>query len=257
MWVVKRANDNVLKQARNSGTKIFLDVVDLWPQGRRNNPNDSPEISLGIVKDLIDEIAPHAVIFPNYAMWSDMRASFPSTPSTFIYHHFRPQYNLPVPEETLIQSDTPIVAYEGGDYLGHWRSLLKDTCSSIGALFIENPKDLRQASAIVSARGDQHFTFLNANYKSNVKAANAIGARVPFVCHVSERAAQETDPGSFLFFSNPANLRACLETALYDDDFRQFNKIQMDKKRELYTLESVAQQVEEFTSLVFSSDLSE
>jgi len=242
--IVKKTHKSVVETSRNNNKLIVLDVVDFWPQpkvpNRRVNRRESEELVIG----LIDEIRPDALIFPNHAMWADYFKAFPSIPSTFIYHHYRPAYDSISLEFSPFRPR--ILAYEGGDYLAEWYATIVQICEELGLDFTINPKSLEDVDCLLSVRGEQFQTYLNGNYKSNVKAANAIGILKPFVCLNSERSAHETDPGSFMFFDDPDSLRHQLGLLVSDLDYLKFNHEQMLLRRPYFSLESIASEFELF-----------
>jgi hypothetical protein len=223
---------------------LVLDVVDFWPQSDKLNESLNRFESLQLVRKLIKNIEPDALIFPNFAMWAELRSSFPVTPSTFIYHHFRPEFS-DIDHQTELRPIT-VIGYEGADYLGEWLDIAGNICDEIGIQFVVNPSSLLDVDAVFSARGSIFRTFLNCNFKSNVKASNAIGANKPFLCHVDERSAHEVDPGTFLFFNNAFTLKKQIEKIQNDTSFRALNFNKMNLVKPLYGIEAIASEFDLF-----------
>jgi len=219
--IVKKIDNRTLDLCKQKNKLLVLDVVDFWPQnGNLDIPLNRFE-SLQLVRKLVKNIEPDALIFPNFAMWAELRSSFPVTPSTFIYHHFRPEFSN-IDYQTELRPIT-VIGYEGADYLGEWLETAGNICDELGIQFVVNPSSLLDVDAVFSARGSIFRTFLNCNFKSNVKASNAIGANKPFLCHVDERSAHEVDPGTFLFFDNAFTLKKQIEKIQNDMSFRALN----------------------------------
>jgi len=235
--VVKRTSRALIEQCRANGKLLVLDVVDFWPQPRNSSISLSAAESRQQVLDGIKKIQPDALIFPNRAMWVDFHKFFTLMPTTYIYHHFRPEFEGTYNRES---NSSPVVAYEGGDYLGEWHETFQNAAKKLGATFLVNPASLLDASVVLNARSKLFQTYLNRNYKSNVKSVNAIGALKPFVCHESERSAHEIDPGCFLFFSDEKSLLSQLEKALYNLPFREQNLAQMSRIRPRFAIETIA-----------------
>jgi hypothetical protein len=245
------ASRGVLKVCRDEGKPIILDVVDLWPQSTRSIQQLNRKESHEVVLKLISEVEPNGIIFPNFAMWCEFREYFPAIPSTFIYHHYRPELDR---DPIRFLPDKPIrVAYEGGDYLGEWEEIIRKSCAAFGLRFDINPENLTDCDVIVSARGNAFKTFLNTNYKSNVKATNAIGACRPFLVQDTERSAHEVDPGSFMFFSNSDDLRRQLEIIVMDVEFRKFNFKKMLEARPFFNLSAISSEFDLFFHYVVGS----
>jgi hypothetical protein len=242
--IVKKIDNRTLDLCKQKNKLLVLDVVDFWPQnGNLDIPLNRFE-SLQLVRKLVKNIEPDALIFPNFAMWAELRSSFPVTPSTFIYHHFRPEFSN-IDHQTELRPIT-VIGYEGADYLGEWLEIAGNICGELGIEFVVNPSSLTDVDAVFSARGSIFRTFLNCNFKSNVKASNAIGANKPFLCHVDERSAHEVDPGTFLFFNNASTLKKQIEKIQNDMSFRTLNFKKMNLAKPLYGIEAIASEFDLF-----------
>jgi len=242
--IVKKIDNRTLDLCKQKNKLLVLDVVDFWPQnGNLDIPLNRFE-SLQLVRKLVKTIEPDALIFPNFAMWAELRSSFPVTPSTFIYHHFRPEFSN-IDHQTELRPIT-VIGYEGADYLGEWLEIAGNICGELGIEFVVNPSSLMDVDAVFSARGSIFRTFLNCNFKSNVKASNAIGANKPFLCHVDERSAHEVDPGTFLFFNNASTLKKQIEKIQNDMSFRTLNFKKMNLAKPLYGIEAIASEFDLF-----------
>jgi hypothetical protein len=87
-----------------------------------------------------------------------------------------------------------VVAYEGGErYLGRWRGWIEAACKERGWDFVINPSDLRMADIIVGFRDQQWDGWMCREWKSGVKAGNAIAAGRPFISQASA-AVREIQP---------------------------------------------------------------
>ena len=242
--IVKKIDNRTLDLCKQKNKLLVLDVVDFWPQnGNLDIPRNRFE-SLQLVRKLVKNIEPDALIFPNFAMWAELRSSFPVTPSTFIYHHFRPEFSN-LDHQNELRPIT-VIGYEGADYLGEWLEIAGNICGELGIQFVVNPSSLMDVDAVFSARGSIFRTFLNCNFKSNVKASNAIGANRPFLCHVDERSAHEVDPGTFLFFNNAFTLKKQIEKIQNDTSFRALNFNKMNLAKPLYGIEAIASEFDLF-----------
>lgn len=242
--IVKKTDNRTLGLCKQKNKLLVLDVVDFWPQnGNMDKPLNRFE-SLQLVRKLVKNIEPDALIFPNFAMWAELRSSFPVTPSTFIYHHFRPEFsNI---DHQIELRPIKVIGYEGADYLGEWLEIAGNICGELGIEFVVNPSSLMDVDAVFSARGSIFRTFLNCNFKSNVKASNAIGANKPFLCHVDERSAHEVDPGTFLFFNNASTLKKQIEKIQNDMSFRALNFKKMNLAKPLYGIKAIASEFDLF-----------
>jgi len=242
--IVKKIDNKTLNLCKQKNKLLVLDVVDFWPQSDKLNESLNRFESLQLVRKLIKNIEPDALIFPNFAMWAELRSSFPVTPSTFIYHHFRTEFSNIANRPELRPITT--VGYEGADYLGEWLETAGNICAELGIEFVINPSSLLNVDAVFSARGSNFRTFLNCNFKSNVKASNAIGANKPFLCHVDERSAHEVDPGTFLFFNNAFTLKQQIQKIQNNVSFRVLNFQKMISAKPLYGIESIASEFDLF-----------
>lgn len=242
--IVKKIDNRTLDLCKQKNKLLVLDVVDFWPQNSNLDIPLNRFESLQLVRKLVKNIEPDALIFPNFAMWAELRSSFPVTPSTFIYHHFRPDFSN-IDHQTELRPIT-VIGYEGADYLGEWLEIAGNICGELGIEFVVNPSSLMDVDAVFSARGSIFRTFLNCNFKSNVKASNAIGANKPFLCHVDERSAHEVDPGTFLFFNNASTLKKQIEKIQNDMSFRALNFKKMNLAKPLYGIEAIASEFDLF-----------
>ena len=235
--IVKKTDSRFIELCRKYNKIVALDVVDFWPQSGSPHEFISRRESLELAAELVRKVNPNALIFPNHAMWAALRSAFPAIPATFIYHHFRPEFAEPVFSTANNQIAT--IGYEGGNYLGEWGDIIDIACNKFGIKFVVNPKSLLEVDAVVSARGRSYRTFLNCNFKSNVKATNAIGAMKPFLCHVDERSAHEVDPGTFLFFNSSSTLEAQIDYLLDNDLFLTKNQDVMRTVRPRYRVDTI------------------
>lgn len=167
--VVKRTPDAVIQGLRKRDVPWVWDIVDAYPQPNSNAWTKSDGIAW--VRKQVAMLRPDGIIWPNRKMMEDCALSLPQA---VLYHHHRPDIRL-----NPIRESVQAVGYEGGNYLGSWRSHIEHECQRRGWMFMVNPADLASVDIVVAFRDPTGY--VPFSWKSNVKLANAHGSGTPFV----------------------------------------------------------------------------
>lgn len=217
--VVKRINGDLIKKIKEAGKPLVYDMLDFWVQKHGVKIPDNLPDAIMLAKNQIAKIQPDAIIAANECMANDLRSCAPTV--QHIYHHYRLDA-APVKGGDVIYYDGSIKHAEG------WLKKLQ----KIAKVKIGVPQD--DALALFSARDGQ--AWLPNRWKSNVKAANAIGYGLPLITH-PDNGAMETEVEGF-FFSNESELH---------DAVNQTKKVgYSDFVREKYSLASAGKNYERF-----------
>lgn len=190
--VVKRINHGFFKNVIKSGTPWVWDLVDFFPQPLAGTWPRARAIKW--VQDQIKQAKPAGVIYPNAKMKEDI-----GIPGEVIYHHARPAPLNP------IRQSVKTVGYEGSPkFLGKWRDVLLKECAWRGWKFVEGAP-LHEVDVVVALRDGDHNGYVQKNWKSNVKLANAHGTGTPFV-GMTEWGYVETATGMEEWVSTPKDI---------------------------------------------------
>lgn len=240
LCVVKKPVKEIVERARNLRKAIVFDIVDSWAQ-----PADSLKCqNLSDARDLFRRVWRaqqfDGYIFPTRRMQVDL-GSLVSCGIT-IYHHYWPQIG-----QNPIREKVETVGYQGGNFLGDWRYRLEEACADRNLRFIENPSSLTDLDVVVLARGGPHGGFLERNYKSNVKLANAYGSGTPALVHFKEMSAHDTDCGDVLFFTDrPGSFERQLDRLIENQMLRKSMQRSFLTAAKRYHIENIATQFEAF-----------
>lgn len=169
--VVKRPGPGMIDELKRSRTPWVWDVVDFYPQPACTKWTRHEAISW--TKKQIDAFAPSAIVWPNRRMAEDCDVSIPGF---VLYHHSRPDIT-PAP----LRDGVKVVGYEGGPYLGRWEKALKRECLERGWEWRNNPDTYADLDIVVAFRDQPFDGYVQRNWKSNVKLANAHAAGIPFI----------------------------------------------------------------------------
>lgn len=166
--VVKRINAPFINNVLKSKTPWIWDLVDFYPQPICSTWN--LEMATHWLRGQIEVAKPHGIIWPNARMKKDA-----DLPGEVIYHHAR---QAPI---NPIRRQVKTVGYDGcAAYLGRWRSVIETLCAERRWQFkIGIPLD--QMDIVVALRDGQYNGYVQSNWKSNVKLANAHGTGTPFI----------------------------------------------------------------------------
>lgn len=199
--VVKRCPAEVLHALRASGRPWVYDIVDAYPQPAASHWTRWQAIQW--VQNHLRELQPDAVIWPNRKMREDCDTGLPGT---VLYHHHRPSIrNNPI-RDTIRR-----VGYDGSvKYLAEWLPTLQAECARRGWEFIEGATDLADLDVVVAFRGGEWNGYVQENWKSNVKLANAHGSGTPFIGQ-QESGYMETATGCEYWADKPTGLPVCFD----------------------------------------------
>ncbi len=166
--LVKRAGAAFAPVVQRHKLPIVWDAVDFWVQTRDFRLTEPQAYNL--LQAQIKVIKPSLVIGATQAMAVACNG-------VYLPHH---SWKGLVP--TPARSEIQIVGYEGNEvYLGTWRKVLQDECSRRGWTFQVNPPDLRAVDLFVAFRDGHWDGWMAREWKSGVKAVNALAAGRPFL----------------------------------------------------------------------------
>lgn len=195
--VVKRINGPFFRSVLQSGTPWIWDLVDFYPQPQCSTWSRSRAINW--LRSQIKAANPDGIIWPNARMQEDAEL-----PGEVIYHHARPAPLNPLREQVRV------IGYDGCvDYLGSWQPILQRLCAARGWQF-KTGIPLDQMDIVVALRDGKYNGYVQANWKSNVKLANAHGTGTPFI-GAPEPGYLETATGEERFITSEAELAAALD----------------------------------------------
>ena len=224
---------------------VAYDVVDPWPQKEGNNLGESVT-SVGEARawfqSHIDRVvqavgrAPDIYIFPNAAMWKDMRR-IARRSCHVIYHHYDPTFAI-----NPVRREARVLGYAGNrHFIGEWAEMLPRVAAKFGMEF-RRVKEPAEADILVLVRGGPHRNFLTTRYKSNVKLANCYGTGTPAVCW-PESSYEETAVDGVRFFTDEESLCEAIEQLVpYEERVRVHEEFLAAAPR--YSLENVARKYE-------------
>jgi hypothetical protein len=239
---VKRPDIDVMKRLHALGKLVVYDVIDSWKQPEEGLRVHTPAEARALFAQKWRGMPVDGFIFANAAMHGDL-TSVCKVPTTYIYHHYRSEYETP---PGAVAEKVTTVGYEGNvGFLGPWQAAIAEACGLRGWNFEINPVDITKVDIGIAVRGGEHDSFLANRYKSNVKLANFIGAGIPCIVGDKERSYHETDEGSVRFFQTPAQLARHLD-ALVPALARQVVRDRFIKARERYQLSTISEQYEAF-----------
>ncbi|MEX2519975.1 MAG: hypothetical protein WD969_11645 [Paracoccaceae bacterium] len=219
--VVKSADDDVLRTAREIGLPVIHDALDFWPQVKSALMPPSRAQRLRAAEDIgpalfyrFRRLSPALIICATDAMARDL-ADYPA-PKAVVRHHADPRLK---PARAGLNGTAPRLLYFGKSvFLGEWNTRIARICQTLGAEF--TPVDIGcgawvpppPASAMIAVRGGRDGSWLSRRWKSNVKAATAQALGLPFVAW-PEAAYLETAPESY-WFEDEASLTSAVSAAL-------------------------------------------
>lgn len=238
--MVKRPLPDLILYMNQAGIPWVWDVVDFYPQPACTNWAQSYAIKW--VKKQIKSFGPSAVIWPNSKMMSDCSES---DFDTVIYHHHRP--NIPV---NPIRDSVRVVGYDGNaKYLGSWADELRRQCNRRGWNFVVNEGTHADWDICVAFRSSEYNGYVQRNWKSNVKLANAHGSGTPFI-GAFESGYIESNTGAEVYCSDSSKLGAYLYfLSDYETRFA-ISESFLDKK---YCVNSAAKDFLDFSSGVLNA----
>lgn len=194
--LIKRAGADHAAQAHNAKVPIIWDAVDFWRQPLQNGATEDG--ARAMLLSTIRAMQPALVIGATEAMAK-------ACGGVYLPHHSWSGLT-PTPARERVQ----MVAYEGNAlYLGRWHARLETACRARGWTFAVNPSDLRRADMLVAFRDGPWDGWICREWKSGVKAVNAIAAGRPLLSQASA-AVRELRPGGSIV-ETAADLDAALD----------------------------------------------
>lgn len=231
--VVKRVSVPLLEEIRAGGKPWVYDIVDAYPQPAASHW--SRDQAIAWVRDLLAALKPNGVVWPNQKMREDCDTGLPGM---VLPHHHRPGIR-----NNPIRKGVKRVGYEGAfQYLADWEPALVEECRRRGWKFTLNPKHLADLDIVVAMRGGDWNGYVQQNWKSNVKLANAHGSGTPFVGQM-EAGYIETATGCEYWAHDKQGLGVCFDW-LEDQSAREL--IHDRFQQAAYTVESAAEELKDW-----------
>lgn len=199
--IVKRVPVQLLQDVRAAGRPWVYDIVDAYPQPAASQWTRMQAIQW--VQEQLAALKPNAVIWPTQKMREDCDTGLPGL---VLPHHHRPGI-----KNNPIRKDVKWVGYEGAaHYLADWEPVLAAECKRRGWKFTTNPMHLADLDIAVAIRGGEWTGYVQQNWKSNVKLANAHGSGTPFVGQM-EAGYIETATGCEYWAHDKTGLPVCFD----------------------------------------------
>lgn len=194
--VVKRPVHNFMPILAESGKPWVWDVVDFYPQPQCTKWNRNQAIKW--VWKQVKAYRPTGVIWPNRQMAEDCSRN---ENDIVLYHHHWPGIQI-----NPIREKVSVVGYEGSiKYLGKWEKELRRQCDVRGWNLFLNKGNHADWDICVAFRDSEFNGYVQKNWKSNVKLANAQGSGTPFI-GAYECGYVETASGAELYASSPSDI---------------------------------------------------
>ncbi len=183
--LIKKAGAAFAAQVRKAGRPIVWDALDCWAQPALNHLGETA--ALAFIKSQQKAIRPVLTIGATEAMAA-------SCGGVYLPHHSWAGLH-PTPAREHVQ----VVAYEGNAvYLGQWRRAVEAACARRGWRFLVNPPDLRAVDLLVAFRDGPWDGWICREWKSGVKAVNAIAAGRPLISQYSAATRELQPEGSIV-----------------------------------------------------------
>ncbi len=175
--LVKRAGVEWAAEVHKYRKPIVWDALDFWFQPSDNDFSESDARSL--LRQQLEQIKPALFIGATEAMADD--AAKEGVSAAYLPHHSRPGL-IPGPAVARV----PVVGYEGAKkYLGGWFLAVQAECDRRGWPFVVNSPDLRACDILVAFRDGQWDGWMCRQWKSGIKAVNAIASGRPLIAQAS------------------------------------------------------------------------
>ncbi len=181
--LVKNAGARFALAAHAAKVPIVWDALDCWSQPAENGllPGDA----VGMLKAKIAGIRPALTICATRAMAD-------ACGGTYLPHHSWAGLT-PTPPRAPVAT----VGYQGNTgYLGRWLEWILEACRRRGWTFAVNPSDLGAMDLLVAFRDGPWDGWMCREWKSGVKAVNAIAAGRPFISQDSAAVRELLPTGS-------------------------------------------------------------
>jgi hypothetical protein len=157
--LVKKAKPSILADIRRTGAYFIYDALDWWGQDCMGETRGRQLSTAHFIPVNADK-----VIFTHYKYHEDCFRDCNS--SIVIPHHGDPRLPIGTGKKNLVY-------YGEANYIGSWYIPIVRACAQNGWQFLINPSDKSCASAMISVRDAKHNSWINRNWKSQVKLANA------------------------------------------------------------------------------------
>lgn len=192
--LVKRFGLQWAADVHRHGLPLVWDALDFWAQPAENHLNEA-QAKAALVRQMT-QIRPMLTI-------GATEAQAVASGGVYVPHHSWKGLS-----PTLARERVQTVAYEGGEvYLGAWRRVIERECKARGWRFILNPVstmatpsplDLSTVDILVSFRDGSRDGWICREWKSGVKAVNAIAAGRPFISQDSAAVRELQPAGSIV-----------------------------------------------------------
>lgn len=205
--------------------QVYWDMVDFWYQPGQENLGREEAISLAA-----SYAPPHVKrIAATQRMASDVGG-------VTLYHQFRPGLVSHPPRD---KARKPVVLYEGNPrYLGDYRRYLEKHCD-----FVLQEAPWR-CDAVLSVRDVPFNGYMSRNWKSNVKAANAMAMGRILITDAEVGVTETTPPQCRLQVGKPSDIPwAIQQLTLNRVRFEAYEAARETAKK--FTIESIAKKYEE------------
>lgn len=229
---VKRVKPGLANLLRTCGRPVIWDALDFWKQ-----PDDAKGVhtvaqAVTLAKPHIEALQPRAIIAANRTMAIDLMGR--ADVVACIHHHYRLDA-VPVSGDVL--------TYDGAQsYLGGWASEAAANMREIGWGFRLGQPDAF-TGALFAVRGGEHGSWLAQRWKSNVKAANAIGYGVPLLAW-PEHAYLETLPDTLGLWFDSAESLTIAAHQLRHEAVRRRAAESAEKLRPMFSVQAAAAEYE-------------
>lgn len=231
---VKRFTPTFLKDIKQLRKPWIWDLVDFYPQPKCSTWSREKAIEWVLAE--IKKANPTGIVYPNQQMKDDI-----GLPGKVIYHHARP--NAPL---NPIREQVKTVGYEGGEqYINGSLGLIRSACALRGWSF-RTDLPLHELDIVLAFRDKPHNGYVQTNWKSNVKLANAHASGTPFVGGW-EAGYAETSSGREILISDPSLLKHAFE---YLTPYGTRREIHEAFIKQTITLHSAAEQMREYVETI-------
>lgn len=241
---VKRLDPQLIDNINRSGRPWVWDLVDFYPQPTCTSWTREKAVSwvAKAVENL--RVKPVGIIWPCAKMMDDCTPSLQSYEfrNRVIYHHHRPGLCAAPPRKKL-----SCLGYEGSpNYIVPFLPSIRAACERLNVEFVVNPERLTDCDALLALRCPSTNGYVQRNWKSNVKLANAHAVGVPFLAQ-RESAYLETASGRELWCPGPDEIYDRL-LSIQDREVRC--EIQRAFLKKAYPLQAAASEFKSFFSEV-------
>jgi hypothetical protein len=196
--LVKRPTPQLLERIHQARKPLVWDQVDSWPQPEGNRWARGE--CMAWLEHQVKTIKPAGIVAATQEMAFDCGWGAPDqTKLLWLPHHSRSGQDA-----NPIREQVQTVGYEGGlQYLEGWLPHIERQCATRGWRFHVAPKRLADLDIVLALRTDTGYA--PRNWKSAVKAANAMGTGTPIIA-CREGGYLEVDNGGMRWADTPLEL---------------------------------------------------